>query len=120
VSWYLTIRSDAQYSQFADTAHLVGYLASIPELRQMGPTLFGSATGQPRVLVMMAACSPAGNYSNDGEFIPQVNVVELVCHYDGDPTWYESLASRIASFLGWSAFEDNEDRQIWPQVQIRS
>ncbi|OWK38085.1 hypothetical protein [Fimbriiglobus ruber] len=42
MSWYLTIRSDFQYSQATPTASLVEFLAAIPELRQTGPTAFES------------------------------------------------------------------------------
>ncbi|HET6572853.1 MAG TPA: hypothetical protein VFG68_04565 [Fimbriiglobus sp.] len=114
MSWYLTIRSDARYSAFAATDRLVEFLAAMPELRQTGPVDFQAADGQPWVAVMMAACSPEGNYATDGEFLPRVNVVELVCSSSGDPEWYDALAGRIAAFLGWSAFVDHEERQVWP------
>jgi hypothetical protein len=116
MSWYLTIRS-APDSRFAATAPLVEFLAAMPELRQTGPVAFGPADGQPWVSVILAACSPAGNYASDGAFLPRANVVELVCSYSGDPAWYESLAARIARFLGWSAFAD--ERQVWPPAEQR-
>jgi hypothetical protein len=80
----------------------------MPELRQTGPVSFLAADGQPWVAVMMAACSAQGNYATNGEFLPQVNVVELVCSYWGDPAWYYALAAQIAAHLRWSAFEDHE------------
>lgn len=119
VAWYLTIRSDARYSSFATTAPLFEFLAAVPELRQTGPVEFQSADGQPRVAVMMAACSQEGNYATDGQFHRRVNVVELVCSYSGDPAWYDALAGRIAAFLGWSAFEDHAERQVWPPPEQR-
>ena len=115
MSWYLTIRGAPNYSRFAPTAPLVGFLAAMPELRQTGPVAFQAADGQPWLAVMMAACSPAGSYATDGQFLPRVNVVELVCSHSGDPAWYESLAGRVAGFLGWSAFED--ERQVWPLAE---
>lgn len=114
MSWYLTIRSDDRYSAYAATAPLVEFLTAMAELRQTGPIAFQAADGQPWVAVMMAACSPAGGYATDGEFLPRVNVVELVCSYSGDPAWYDALAGRIAAFLGWSAFEDHAERRVWP------
>lgn len=39
-------------------------------------------------------------------------MVELVCSDAGDPAWYDALAVRIAEFLGGSAFEDHEERQL--------
>lgn len=119
MSWYLTIRSDAGYSQFAATAPLVEFLATLPELRQAGPLAFEAAAGQPWVAVTLAACSPAGNYASDGVSLPSVNVVELVCADAGGPAWYEALAGRIAGFLGWSAFEDHEGRRVWPLAEQR-
>jgi len=114
VSWYLTIRSDAGYSRFAATAPLIEILAAIPELKQTGPIAFEAVAGQPWVAVILAACSPAGNYALDGADVPAVNVVEIVCSDSGDTAWYEELADRIAEFLGWSAFEDHDERKVWP------
>jgi len=114
MSWYLTIRSDARYSEFAETIPLVAFLAEMPEVHQVGPVEFRSAYGQPQVTIVMALCCQDGNYSSNEKFIPRINVVELVCSYDGNPEWYAALACRIAIFLGWSAFEDHEERQVWP------
>lgn len=119
MSWYLIIRGAPDYSRFAATGALVEYLAAMPELRQTGPQSFQAADGQPWVAVMMAACSPEGNYASDGSHLSRVNVVELVCPYSGDPAWYDALAGRIAGFLGWSAFEDHEERQVWPPAEQR-
>ncbi|WP_020472934.1 hypothetical protein [Zavarzinella formosa] len=112
MSWYLTIRSDADYSRFTPTAPLVEFVAAISELRQTGPVTFEAAAGQPWVAVILAMCGPDGSYASDGAFVPTINVVELVCSDSADPMWYKALASRIAMFLGWSAFEDREERQI--------
>jgi hypothetical protein len=112
VSWYITIRSDAGYSRFAATAPLIEFLAAMPELRQTGPVAFEAAEGRPWVCVILAHCDPNGNYCTDGAFHPQVNVVELVCSYSGDPAWYDALAGRIAGYLGWLAFEDHEAWQV--------
>ena len=43
VSWYLTIRPDAEYSRLAATASLAQFLASLPELQQTGPSTFEGA-----------------------------------------------------------------------------
>ncbi len=114
MSWYLTIRSDPDYSRFTATAPLVEFLLARRELRQTGPVSFEAAEGHPWVAVILAACSEAGNYNSDGAFVPRVNVVELVCSYSGDSAWYYSLGGKIARFLDWSAFEDHEVRQVWP------
>lgn len=114
MSWYLTIRGAPDYSRFAATAPLVKFLAAMPELSQTGPVAFQASHGKPWVDVILAACDSTGNYASDGALLPRVNVVELVCSYTGDPAWYDSLAGRIAGFLDWSAFEDHEDRQVWP------
>jgi hypothetical protein len=53
---YLTIRSDASYSQFALTEELVGLLATLPGLRQSGPMSFEAAPGSPWVSVILAEC----------------------------------------------------------------
>lgn len=114
MSWYLTIRSDDRYSKFAETASLIAFLGAIPELRQTNPNSFGSVEGKPWVQIMMAVCDSKGNYGNNGECLLQINVVELVCSHSGNPDWYDGLAARIAKFLGWSAIEDHEGRQVWP------
>lgn len=116
MSWYLTIRGAPNYSQFTATPPLLEFLPAMPELRQTGPVTFGSADGQPWVAIIMAAPGPNGNYATDGEFLPRVNVVELVCSRFCDKAWYDVLASRIAVFLGWSAFEEHEGRLVWPPV----
>jgi hypothetical protein len=113
MSWYVTIRGASDHSRYAETAPLVEFLAAMPELRQTGPSAFQAADGQPWVAVILAACGPKGDYAADG-VIPQVNVVELICSYSGDQAWYDALAGRIAGFLGWSAFDDHEGRQVWP------
>ena len=115
----MTIRGAPDYSRFTATAPLVEFLAAMPELRPTGPVAFQAADGQPWVTVMMAACGPTGNYASDGAFLPRVNVVELVCSYSGDSAWYDALAGRIAGFLGWSAFEDHEERQVLPLAEQR-
>jgi hypothetical protein len=114
MSWYLTIRSDASYSRFTDTELLVEFLARLPELQQSSAIAFEAAAGQPWVSVILAVCDSAGCYTCDERFLPLINVVELICSNSGDSAWYDSLAGRIAGFLGWSALEDNESRQIWP------
>ena len=65
----------------------------------------------------MARASHTGDYACAGSYPTKVNVVELVCSYSGDIAWYDSLAIRIATFLGWTAFEDHEDRQVWPLAE---
>ena len=114
MSWYLTIRGAPDYSQFAATAPLVEFLAMMPELRQIGTASFQAADGQPWVSVMMFVCDKQGSYISYKALLPQINVVEVVCSCSCDPSWYEDLAGRIAGFLDWSAFEDYEERQVWP------
>lgn len=119
MSWYLIIRGDPDYSRFTATAPLVEFIAAMPEVRQTGPVTFEAAAGQPWVAIVLAVCDPTGNYASDGVFLPRVNMVELVCSGSGDPAWYDTLAGRIADFLGWSAFEDHEERQVWPPAAQR-
>jgi hypothetical protein len=115
VSWYITIRGTADYTQFAATAPLVEFLAAMPELRQTGPLSFQAVEGQPWVAVSFAVCGPEGNYSSGGLFLPQINIVELVCSYSSvDMSWYDALAVRIARFLGWSAYDEHNVRRVWP------
>lgn len=117
MSWYLTIRGSPDYSRYSATAPLIAFLGAQAELRQTGPINFQAADGQPWVLVMMADCDAAGSYSSGGAFLPRVNVVELVCSNSVDRAWYDALAARIAAFLGWAAFEDHEERQVWPSAE---
>jgi len=86
------------------------------ELRQTGPCEFESAASQSGLRVILAACDPAGNYGAVSP-LQQVNVVELVCSDVGDVTRYDALAIQIATFLGWFAFEDHGQRQVWPLLQ---
>lgn len=117
MTWYLTLRPDAAYSHPTPTAPLLAFLAAQPELRQSGPMAFESAPGQPSLHLVLACCRPDGSYTCDGILLPQVNVIELLCSYLGDPGWYESLSIRIAELLGWSVFEDTAERQVWPRPE---
>lgn len=110
MSWYLTIRSNAQYSRTASTDALVGYLSADPFLRRNGLVDFRNVEGAPWVCVVFALADGAGNYAISGE-PPAFNVVELICG-DGDNKWYEALAYRIASHLNWEALETNTERYI--------
>jgi hypothetical protein len=114
MTWYITIRSDDEYSKFASTKSLVDFLAAMPEVRQTGAVAFQSAPGFPWFSIVLAACDAKGSYSVDGSFIPHINVVEIDCSDYDHAEWYDALAGRVASFLGWSAFDEHGERQIWP------
>jgi hypothetical protein len=114
VSWHLTIRSDAAYSRSTVTRDLIELLSDIRELRQSGPASFEAASGTPWLSLVVATADPAGCYTIDGPPQPLVNLVELVCSTNEDATWYDALASRIASALGWEAVEEHEGRRVWP------
>ena len=114
MSWYLTIRADPEYSRFEASTRLLEFFCALPELRQTAPVAFESVPGVPWVVVFLAAYDSHGSYTTDGSLIPQVNVVELICSSSGDPAWFETLAGRIAALLSWAAFEDHEDRHVWP------
>ncbi|MCL2310535.1 MAG: hypothetical protein FWC42_09780 [Proteobacteria bacterium] len=116
MSWYLTIRSDACYSRFTQTAPLAKFLTETLELQQTGALSF-QAVNPPWVQIIMAHCNENGDYAiHEDSYWEQINVVELICPYEGGSQWYEALAGRIAAFLGWSAFEDSEERQAWPDL----
>jgi hypothetical protein len=100
-------------SQVAETRQLVEFLATLPELRQTGPVAFEGAPGQPWVSVILAKRGSTGGYHTDGSFIPKIDIVELVCSSSEDSSWYDGLASRIAAFLGWNAYEEHENRLVW-------
>jgi hypothetical protein len=109
---YLTIRSDASYSQFALTEELVGLLATLPGLRQSSPMSFEAAPGSPWVSVILAECDALGNYASDGLPRRQVNVVEVIGPASGENEWYGCLAARIAAFLRWETMEEHEGRRL--------
>jgi hypothetical protein len=109
---YLTIRSDASYSQFALTEELVGLLATLPGLRQSGPMSFEAAPGSPWVSVILAECDALGSYACDGLPRRRVNLVEVIGSASGDDEWYESLAARMAAFLRWETIEEHEGRRL--------
>lgn len=117
MSWYIAIRGDAEHSLFADVPPLVDFLNTLPTLYQFGRREFHAAAGQPWVDVTLIRCNSKGNYATIGLSASKINLVELICSYEGDPNWYEQLATQIAQFLGWSAFEDSEDRLIWAPAE---
>ncbi len=43
-----------------------------------------------------------------------INLLDMVCSYDQPEAWYDSIAARIASSLGWQAVEEHADRKVWP------
>jgi hypothetical protein len=114
VSWYLTIAPTAGQPPIADTRELLAFLGSLPKLRQSGPMTFEAEEGQPWVHIVLAQTNDNGGYACDGSLLSFVNVVELVCSYDGDQDWYDSLAVEIAKFLGWTAVEESAERRVWP------
>ena len=115
MSWYLTITADAGQESVGVAPLLVEFLAKLPELRQTGPASFGPAPGEPWVAVILAKTGPTGGYATDGSLPPSIDIVELVCSDSEYGTgWYDSLAARIAAFLGWVAVEEDENRQVWP------
>lgn len=86
-----------------------------PELQAQSAMVFANRPGQPWVQVVLAKTAASGGYCVDGRFVPEIDVIELVCssrHHE--PLWYDRLAARIAAFLQWQAVEEHEDRCIWP------
>ena len=102
------------HSRSAAVGSLVEFLRSLPELRQSGPIEFCNAAGFPWLCLTLVQADSAGNYSSNGLLQPTFNKVQLICSA-GEETldavkWYESIAGRIAAFLGWEADdEDNDD-----------
>jgi hypothetical protein len=116
MTWYITIRSDNRYSDSIETTTLVTFLSSIPTLQQTSLVTFGNAIESPWVQIILAKCDDRGNYASYHKYIPTANVVELFCSYCENIEWYEQLACQIAMFLDWEAWEDNEERQIFPKI----
>jgi hypothetical protein len=113
MSWYITIRSDAHYTRAVDSGALSAFLRSQPELIQAGSGGFESAPNQPWVSLATVLCDPNGSY-NTSEPAQTVNLVDMVCSYEYEEGWYDALAVRIASFLGWEALEEHASRKIFP------
>jgi hypothetical protein len=113
MSWYVTIRSDSDYSRAADPRELVAFLRSLPELAQTGANSFREAPGEPWVSVSLAM-SDRGSYADPGRPLPSVNLVDVVCSHEHDERWYDALAARIAAFLGWEALDEHAGRVVWP------
>lgn len=114
MSWYLTIRADSTYSQSIDAAQLFRLLDSLAELRRSGPMTFEAAPQMPWLSLIVAQADSDGCYAVQGPVPSSVNLVELVCSYSEDAAWYNNLAGRIASSLGWEAIEEHHCRQVWP------
>lgn len=119
MTWYLTIRSDADYSRSADAERLAAFLRSLPELVQTDVNTFANAPGQPWVSLVIAM-SNRGSYANRGTPLPAVNLVDVACSYEHDESWYDALGAKIAEFLGWEAVDEHADRTVWhPQKRVR-
>jgi hypothetical protein len=118
MTWYITIRSDDRYSVSIETTRLITFLSTIPTLQQTSPVTFGKAIESPWVEIILAKCDDRGGYGSCLEYIPTANVVELFCSYVENIEWYEHLACQIAMFLGWDAWQDSEERQIFSKTKI--
>jgi len=114
MSWYITLRADPTYSQSVPTQRITDFLLQYPNVAQTSPVDFTFQDTNYIISIILALSDVAGNYNTNKQFIPEINVVELVVPYTAPPAPYESLAVALATHLGWNAFEDNEDRQIWP------
>jgi len=112
MSWYLTIRSDPQFSKSTPTPPLIDFLKGLPELKQADPMRFEGGVGAPEVSVVVAACDERGNYSSPVTFQERVNIIELTCSHAGDTDWYHALAGKIAKFLGWKTHQDDDKTQM--------
>lgn len=108
---YLTIRSDAEYGRSTPVGPLVEFLRTLSGVVQAGPQEFRNAPDSPWVSLCFAAADASGCYAVVGTLPATVNVVELVCG-DGDDSWYESLAQRVASFLRWEAVDEHSGLTI--------
>jgi hypothetical protein len=113
MTWYLTIRSDAFYTEATDADRLVDFLRNLPGLDQVKPRSFANQSDRPWLLIQLAECDWRGNYQVTEVVQPTINVVELICSQNGDQGWYESLAGQIAQFLGWEARVEHEERWVW-------
>lgn len=99
-----------------DAAEVLQLLDSLHELRRTGPASFESGPGLPWLHLIVALADSVGCYSVQ-ELAPSfVNVVELICSSAEEAVWYEILAERIASSLGWIALEEHSDRRVWPSI----
>jgi hypothetical protein len=107
VTRYIAIRSDARHSKRGEGAPLAAFLDRL----QAEP---GFALGDWHGFVVIALASAEGNYATDGRCPAVFNLVEVICHLGGPFGVYETIACRIADFLGWEAHEDLENEQIWP------
>ena len=89
---------------------MIALLASVPGLKQSGPTAFDALPGFPWVRNILAACDGAQCYAISQDGVRAVNIVEVVYSDFGDSEWYDTVARRIAEFLGWQAIEEHSDR----------
>ena len=112
MSWYLTIRPDPSYTRSTPAGPLVEHLRAMPELVQAGPLEFRNAPDSPWVSLILAWADGSGNYAAGAATPAMINVVELVCG-EGDEYWYESLAGRVAAFLGWEVVGEHGRRIIY-------
>jgi hypothetical protein len=117
MTWYITIQSDDRNSRSIDTPSILAFLSSIPVLKQTDDIEFRNTLGLPSVVVVLTQCNKGG-YSSYGEYIPEIDIIELICYEYEHPEWYENIATQIAIFLDWEAWEESEERQIYDRSQI--
>lgn len=115
MTWYITLCAPAGAAARIPAQPVLDFLATQPELQAQAAMVFANRPGQPWVQVVLAKTGANGGYCVDGTFVPEIDVIELICSSAyHEPLWYDRLAARIAAFLQWQAVEEYEDRCIWP------
>lgn len=115
MSMFFTIRSDSAFTQSTPSGPLVEHLQGYPELEKVKerPQAFREAPGTPWLWLYVAWTDGVGDDELGDDLPPTVNVVVLACG-EGNEQWYEALASSVAAFLHWEAFEESSGRTIYP------
>lgn len=119
--WYLTLTPPTDRPGSIDSQPVIDFLLGLPELQRSGAMSFQAAPGQPWLDMALAKThADSGGYAVYDAFVPQIDILELVCSEADQAQWYDDLACRIAQRLDWIAVEEQEARRLWPPAPSMS
>ena len=125
--YYLNIFHDAELSVYFNTAALIEFLKTLPELKQTDNFTFSNSPEFPMHISLILLCARSLNSWNDGDTDPlRTNLIAIVCTKD-KVRGFEQLKNifiKIASYVNWQLVDeltddDVEDEVIWaPEGKI--
>lgn len=106
---YYNIQSDENFSKKIKRESLITFLQEINELQQQDHQTFKNKYGFPWLKMILIE-------TNNGNYAPSVipnewvTLVAIVCSEDNDQNVYIKLFKKIADFLDWKIYLEDDDK----------